>query len=313
MKVLVTGGAGYVGSAVVPMLQERGHEVVVLDDFSLSSPRNLAGSFGSSNGDTDGIEFVRGDIRDTEAVRRAVDGVDSIIHLAGITGASDTHEIRKKTIEVNHEGVEKVLDESESEDVERFVLASSCNVYGGSYSDDLTEDDDPDPMNPYSEAKLMAEERCKESEVETVSLRLATNYGWSPGVRFNLVVNSFVFRALADETLTVYGDGSNWRPFIHVKDAARAFVEALSWDEGVYNTGGENYTIDGIAETVSEVVGTDVKTEYLRDENPGPSYHVSFDKVSDQGFSLEHSLREGVRDLRDRFLADRAKTKEKQI
>jgi nucleoside-diphosphate-sugar epimerase len=138
------------------------------------------------------------------------------------------------------------------------------------------------------------------------ALRLSTVYGDAPGIRFNLVVNQFVFRALTGRPLTVYGDGSNWRPFIHVHDAARAYrAAALSpddWSKPVYNVGAndENYRIEDVATLISEAIES-VNVTYLEDEHPGPSYHVNFDRVAETGFELDYTLGEGVRDLARRF------------
>ena len=275
------------------MLREEGHAVTLLDDFSLSSPRNLV--------DAPAVEFVRGDVRDEQPVREAMEGVDAVIHLAAVTGAAKTHDIPERTFDSNLGGTETVLAAAEDGGVERVVLASSCNVYGETYETDLTESSPTDPGNPYAESKLAAEEACFDAGVETVALRLATNYGWSPGVRFNLVVNAFVFRAVMDEPLTVYGDGLNWRPFLHVQDTARAFSAALDWPAGVYNVGEGNYRIEEVAATVADVVGKPVETDYLEDEDPGPSYSVTFDRVANRDFVPEYGLRDGIRDLRSRF------------
>ena len=293
MTVLVTGGAGYIGSALVRVLHERGADIRLLDDFSLSSPRNLM--------DAPNLEFVRGDIRDADTVAAALDGVETVIHLAAITGAEQSHDMRERVHDVNTRGTETVLDAAETADVDRFVFASSCNVYGETYADDLTEADEPAPRNPYAESKLAGEATCAEAELDGVSLRLGTNFGWSPGIRFNLVVNDFVFRALADEPLTVYGDGTNWRPFMHVQDTARTLVDAITWDPGVYNVAHDNYQIETIAEAVESVVDRPVETDYLRDRDPGPSYHVDCSRAREQGFETEYSLEAGIRDLVDRF------------
>lgn len=283
------------GSALLPELVARGHDVRVLDDFSLSSPRNLTAV------STDDYEFVRGSIRDTESVERAVEGVDAVVHLAAITGAATSHEIPGKVHDVNVEGTKTVVDAAVDAGVDRVILASSCNIYGGAYDRDIVENDELAPPNPYAESKVAAEEYCRDADVETVSMRLATNFGWSPGVRFNLVVNTFTFRALAGEPLTVYGDGTNWRPFVHVRDVARAYVEALNWDPGAYNVGLDNFRVEEIASAVEATVGERVDVTYLRDEDPGPSYHVDFAKVREQGFEPEYSLTEGIEDLATRF------------
>jgi UDP-glucose 4-epimerase len=304
--ILVTGACGYIGSVLVRQLQadDRVGRVVILDSLEGGSPRALMGTLGDS------IDFRRGDVRQYGDVESATRGVETVIHLAAITGASTTHDRREETFAVNYEGTENVLKAAGKLGVENVVFASSCNVYGRATSTDIDESVEPDPINPYAESKLEAEtllrEYCEDHDMRGTALRMATNYGDSPGVRFNLVVNYFVFRALTDRALTVYGDGSNWRPFIHVEDAARAYKEAAltpeAWDEWVYNVGSDegNYRVAGIAEIVREEVGP-VDVTYLEDKHPGPSYHVNFDRLGGSGYEPEWTLREGVRDLAARF------------
>ena len=241
------------------------------------------------------VEFIRGDVRDYDKVRETVEDVDAVIHLAAITGASETFDIREKTFDVNQEGTRTVLRACEEAGVDTVVFASSCNVYGSTDSFEVDETVEPDPLNPYAESKLAAEDDCLDSSVRTVVLRLSTNYGWSDGIRFNLVVNSFVFRALVGEPLTVYGDGTNWRPFMHVEDTARALTQALGWDEGVYNVGGDNLTINEVAATVENHVG-ETGVEHL-DREAGPSYRADFSKAHDAGYDAEYSFGEGVDQL----------------
>lgn len=196
------------------------------------------------------------------------------------------------------------MEAAEEAGVEKIVLASSCNVYGEAYDEELTEESEPAPGNPYAESKLTAEEIVGESSLDSVSIRMATNFGYSPGVRFNLVVNSFVFRALTGEPLTVYGDGTNWRPYLHVRDSARAFEAALDWTPGVYNVGVGNYRIEEVADAVAEQVGSDVDITYMKERDPGPSYHVSFARMREQGFEPEYTLEEGINDLARQFTND---------
>ena len=309
MDVLVTGGCGYIGSVLVPQLLDdaRVETVVVLDDFSASSPRSLFGTLGN------GLVFYNGDVREYGDVETACRGVDTVIHLAAITGAGSTHERREETFATNLEGTRNVLNAAGKAGVENVVLASSCNIYGRAPARDIDESVEPEPLNPYAETKYQSESLLEEATDEFgfdgTALRMATNYGNAPGVRFNLVVNHFVFRALTDRPLTVYGDGSNWRPFIHVRDAARAYKHAAlepdNWAKGVYNVGSnaENYRIATIADIVSEEVAP-VDISYLDDEHPGPSYHVNFDRLGATGYEPEWTLREGVRDLRDAFRVD---------
>ncbi len=308
MHVLVTGGCGYVGSALVPRLQaiDRIDRVAVLDALTGGSPANLV-----SARVADGLAFHRGDVRNYGAVEAAMRDVDAVVHLAAVTGAASTHDRREETYEINLEGTRNVLNAARKCGVDRVVFASSCNVYGRATTTNIDEATRPDPINPYAETKHGAEQLLADTEgVDATALRMSTVYGYAPGIRFNLVVNSFVFRALTGRPLTVYGDGSNWRPFIHVQDAARAFAHAVSqpdsWPELVYNVGASeaNYRIAAIADTVRDVVGAAVDVTYLEDEHPGPSYHVNFDRLSHTGFEPDWTLREGVRELAERFTDD---------
>jgi len=308
VNVLVTGACGYIGSALVPMLRadDAVDRVTVLDSLSSGSPRALLGTLDAEGG----LDFRRGDVREYGDVENAMREVDAVVHLAAITGAASTHDRRDETFAVNYDGTENVLKAAGKLGVDTVVFASSCNIYGRATSTDIDETVEPDPINPYAEAKYEAESLlrayCDDHGMNGTALRMATNYGYSPGIRFNLVVNYFVFRALTGRALTVYGDGSNWRPFVHVGDAARAYKHAAlhpdAWDRHVYNVGSndDNYRIAEIAEVVREEVGP-VDVTYLEDEHPGPSYHVNFDRLAETGFETEWTLREGVRDVAERF------------
>ncbi|QLK27803.1 NAD(P)-dependent oxidoreductase [Natrinema zhouii] len=303
MRVLVTGGCGYIGSVLVPTLldDQRVNDVVVLDSLSSGTPANLSGCI------DDRLQFRRGDVREYGDVESAMRDVDTVIHLAAITGAASTHDRREETFASNLDGTENVLTAAGKFDVDRVVFASSCNNYGRAASTDIDEETAQDPLNPYAESKVEAErlleEAMNEYDFDGTALRMSTNYGWAPGIRFNLVVNHFVFRGLTDRPLTVYGNGSNWRPFIHVVDAARAYADAAlnpeSWYRTVYNVGSNagNYRISEIAELIREELDRELDITYLEDEHPGPSYHVNFDRLEETGFEFEWTLRDGIRDL----------------
>jgi nucleoside-diphosphate-sugar epimerase len=314
VRILVTGGCGYIGSSLIPQLldDDRVREVVVFDSLRAGSPANLAGTI------ADRLTFQRGDVREYGDVESAVRGTDVVIHLAAITGASSTHEREAETFAVNRDGTENVLTAAGKFDVENVVFASSCNNYGRATSTDIDEETSQNPLNPYAESKVAAEELLTQAVEEygfnATALRMSTNYGWAPGIRFNLVVNHFVFRGLTGRPLTVYGDGSNWRPFIHVHDAARAYAHAAlnpdQWTQQVYNVGANsaNYRISEIAEIINEELGSDLDITYLEDKHPGPSYHVNFDRLGETGFELEWTLREGVRDIATELQSDESKT-----
>lgn len=313
-RVLVTGGCGYIGSALVPQLLDdpRVTEVVVFDSLSTGSPANLSESI------NDGLTFQCGDVREYGDVESAVRGVDTVIHLAAITGAASTHDREAETFAVNRDGTQNVLTASGKFDVDNVVVASSSNNYGRAASTDIDEETPQNPLNPYAESKVAAEgllaDAVNEYGFDGTALRMSTNYGWSPGVRFNLVVNHFVFRGLTNRPLTVYGDGSNWRPFIHVRDAARAYAHAALqpelWPQQVYNVGANdaNYRISEIAEIVREELNRELDVTYLEDEHPGPSYHVNFDRLDETGFEPEWTLRDGIRDIADELQGNATNT-----
>ena len=309
MRVLVTGGCGYIGSALVPQLQSARSvtEVSILDNLSTGSPANLE----SADLGRDDLSFREGDVREYGVVEAAMRDIDAVIHLAAITGAESTHDREAETKAVNLDGTENILKAARKFDVEHVVFASSCNNYGRAEARDISETVEPDPINPYAEAKYESEQLLAEYAesygMENTALRMSTNYGYAPGIRFNLVVNAFVFRALTGQPLTVYGDGSNWRPFIHVKDAARSFFDAVTkperWQHSVYNVGaGEaNFRIKEVAETVDAELDRELDISYLREKQPGPSYHVDFDRLEQTGFELHWSLEGGITDLASKF------------
>jgi UDP-glucose 4-epimerase len=310
LDVLVTGGAGYIGSALLPILHDSNKiaTVTVLDDFSASSPRNL---LHAGLAEDNHLQFCHGDVTAYGDIEPAIRGCDTVIHLAAITGAASTHDRREETFRVNCGGTENVLRAAGKFDIDNVVFASSCNLYGRAATSELDETTEPEPLNPYAESKLEAETLLADAKsthgFDGTALRMSTNYGYAPGVRFNLVVNHFVFRALTDRPLTVYGDGSNWRPFIHVQDAARAYAHAAcypdEWSAHVYNVGTSdaNYRVREIAEIVQSELHRDLTITYLEDEHPGPSYHVNFDRLSTTGFQPTHTLREGITDLAAQF------------
>jgi UDP-glucose 4-epimerase len=244
-------------------------------------------------------------------VESAIRGADTVIHLAAITGAASTHDRREETFRVNYEGTENVLRAAGKFGLDNFVFASSCNIYGRAATEDIDETTTPAPLNPYAESKYEAEQLLAESRqkhgFDATALRMSTNYGHSPGVRFNLVVNKFVFRALTDRPLTIYGDGSNWRPFIHVQDAARAYADAAcnpdQWEQLVYNIGHAdgNKQISEIAEAVRDELDRELDITYLEDKHPGPSYHVNFDRLGETGFEPDRTLRDGIDELASQF------------
>jgi nucleoside-diphosphate-sugar epimerase len=298
--ILVTGGAGYVGSVVVEELLGHGHRVRVLDSLAHGSVPSLLQVWGR-----DGFEFVRGDVRDGSARVKALADVGAVVHLAAIVGDPACSREPDLAREVNLEGTHALLDEADRAGVERFVFASTCSNYGkmADSSQLATEDLELRPVSLYAETKVDAEldvlERSNNGLV-TSCLRFATVYGASPRMRFDLTVNEFTRdMALAPE-LVVFGE-QFWRPYIHVRDAARAVrtaleapVEAVRGE--VFNVGEtrENYRKLDIVELLKERFPDATVSFVHRDEDPR-DYRVSFEKVKEQlDFQTQWSVETGI-------------------
>jgi nucleoside-diphosphate-sugar epimerase len=250
MKALVTGGLGYVGSVLCSELAERGIQVRNVD----------ADYYGRLSGGTHpGSEFIHADIRDTETISKYLDDVDGVVHLAAIVGDSAGNLDPEATIAINSAATSALAAECAKRRV-KLVFASTSSVYGYNGHELLEESAKTVPLSVYASCKLAAEEAImKLLPEDSVVFRLGTLYGLSPRMRFDLVVNRFIGQAIQDGRITVFG-GSQLRPFLHVRGAARFIAEALlSERAGLYNLGGTNYTILEVAEMISNLSGCEVK------------------------------------------------------
>jgi nucleoside-diphosphate-sugar epimerase len=296
----VTGGAGYVGSIVVDELLAEGHSVRVLDALVHGGVRSL-----DEVGDHERFEFVQGDVRDPSARRRALDGVGSVLHLAAIVGDPACSREPALAREVNLDSTRALLDDAETAGVERFVFASTCSNYGKMADSNVlaTEESELRPISLYAETKVAAELDVlarASNGLPTCCLRLATVYGVSPRMRFDLTVNEFTREVALGAELVVYGE-QFWRPYVHVRDAARAACLALcapmeSVRGEVFNVGAtdENYRKLDIVELLKERVATASVRFVHKDEDPR-DYRVSFEKVREQlGFGTERSVADGI-------------------
>lgn len=302
-SILITGGCGYIGSALIPMLVEddRVERVRVLDSLETGSPNALFGIFGNEK-----LEFTQGDVRNQADVGTAVGGMDTVIHLAAVTGASESKGARPGTFDVNVHGTRNLLEAIAEAEVGRFVFASSCSVYGGTEASDIDEHGCPKPLNPYAESKLKSEQDIEDwrsvEVTSTTALRLATLYGRAPGMRFNLVINKFVFRAFTGRTLQVHGDGSSWRPYLHVEDAACGVREAAldpeTYADKLYNLGAAegNLKIDEVAQMVRDEAGLG-EIIYSPESDPGASYQVNFDRIDGTGWKPRWTVSRGIQDM----------------
>ena len=298
-RVLVTGGAGYVGSTLVAELLARGKAVRVLDSLAVGNGSSVLPYWGR-----EGFEFVRGDVRDAATRASALDDVDAVVHLAGIVGDPACSRDPDAAREVNLEATRALLADA-GRRAERFVFASTCSNYGRLVDGDAfaTEEWELRPVSLYAETKVAAELKVLAAArpgFTPTCLRLATVYGVSPRMRFDLTVNEFTRDALLSGELVVYGE-QFWRPYVHVRDASRALANVLDASPElvsgeVFNVGdsGQNFRKQDLVELLLERL-PDTRVEFVaRTEDPR-DYRVSFEKIATAlGFAITTSVPEGI-------------------
>lgn len=292
-KVLVTGGAGYVGSVLIPELLHKGYHVKVLDNLMYNS-MSLLPYFVYDN-----FDFIKGDIRDEKAVQKALQDVDVVVHLAAIVGAPACHRDQRLAEEVNFAGTLN-LDKYRSRS-QGIIFASTGSNYGAVENGVCTEQTPLNPLSVYGVTKTNAEQHLLNSG-NTVAYRFATAFGLSPRLRLDLMINDFAFQALKNGMLVVYEKHFK-RTFIHVRDMARSFLFAVdNFDRvknEIFNVGSEkaNYTKEDICLKIKEKVNYHL---YFADVGSDPdqrNYEVSYEKIRSKGFETTISVDKGLEEL----------------
>ncbi|OGL46273.1 MAG: hypothetical protein A2161_14860 [Candidatus Schekmanbacteria bacterium RBG_13_48_7] len=305
-KVLVTGGAGYIGCHLIRILLERGCKVRVLDSFLFDqhSLDNLK--------DNPNLEIMVGDIRHMEELASSLEGVSSVIHLAGIVGDPACNLEKQVTLSINYEATRLLVDLCKYNNIKRLVFASTCSVYGARGEEILTEESPISPISLYAETKIRSEEillkAANENSLEPVIVRFATVYGLSRRMRFDLVLNILTAKAVHEKKIRIYG-GVQWRPLIHAKDAAAALMLCLEASGDVvcgeiFNAGSnqENYRIKDL-EKIFVKLFPRINIEHVPPMNDERSYNVSFDKITSVlGFTPQETAKRGVKELKDSLL-----------
>lgn len=259
-RVLVTGGAGFIGSAVCERFAAAGHAVRVLDDWSTGRREHCAPEW----------ECIEGDVADRAVVAAAVAGCDAVAHLAAFVSVPLSFDRRDECERINVEGTRSVIAACEKHAVRKLVFASSCSVYADDGATTKSESQTPRPANPYAESKLAGEALLGASELPTAALRFFNVYGprQNAGSGYAAAVPNFIQAALSGDPLTIYGDGQQSRDFIYVADVAEAVFQAAQREaNGVFNVGtGTATRIAPLAETIASLVGegADVRYEAAR-------------------------------------------------
>ena len=300
--VLVTGGAGYVGSYLVPKLLAAGYPVNVLDLY-LYGEEVL-----DEVRDNPNLREFRGDLRNPQIVDSALEGCVSVIHLACISNDPSFELDRSLGKSINYDAFRPLVQAAKRKGISRFIYASSSSVYGIKETPNVTEELPLEPITDYSKYKALCEavlEEEREPGFATLILRPATVCGYSKRLRLDLTVNILTNHAINNGKIRVFG-GSQRRPNIHIEDMTDLYIRSLDSpaekiDGGIYNAGYENHQVMEIAEMVRGVVGSSVEiavepTDDLR------SYHISSERIADQlGFTPKHSIPQAILGLSDAF------------
>lgn len=296
--VLVIGGAGYIGSALLPKLLARGHRVRLLDRFfyGFEPVRNILNHRN--------LEIIRADFRRVEKLVECMEGVDAVIHLGAIVGDPACALDHDLTIEVNLMATRTIAEVAKGYGIRRFIFASTCSVYGASTDDELlTEESLLNPVSLYAITKLASEKvlmNLAGANFSPTCLRFSTIYGLSGRTRFDLVVNLLTAKGVMDGEITIEG-GDQWRPFLHVDDAALALLHTLESPlpqihQQVFNVGSDeqNYTIQQIGEIIKKMVPS-AKLLNLGLDGDRRNYRADFKKIRKQlGFVPQWSVAEGI-------------------
>ncbi len=302
-KVVVTGGAGYLGSILVPMLLHDGCNVTVLDRFYFGKAP-LAKHVTNQN-----LKVNEIDISHHENIPHLLRNIDTVIHLAGISNDPSGDLDPNLTIQTNFLATMSLARRAKAEGVNKFIFISSCSVYGASGDTLLDEQSAVGPVTLYALSKLQCENELlalADSKFSVTILRFATLFGYSPRMRFDLAINVMTKRALQGKSILLYGDGSQYRPFLHVRDAASSIITVLKEDTSIvnkqiFNVGNSqlNFMIKSLVPLIQSYFPL-APIEKVENNTDTRSYRVSFkkfDKICN--FKAEYDVQRGVREIEE--------------
>ncbi|MBI2915543.1 MAG: NAD-dependent epimerase/dehydratase family protein [Elusimicrobia bacterium] len=297
--VLVTGGAGYVGSILVPKLLAKGYQTIVLDtmfftDIGLKAVKSHPQ-----------LTLIEGDIRSEKTLKSALKEVDAVIHLASISNDPSSDLNPQLTVEVNYDATLNLVRLAKESGAQRFINVSTSSVYGIKETPNVTEDLPLEPLTVYSKTKAEAEpfvQKANDKSFTALTIRPATVCGYSPKMRLDLTVNILTMHALTKGKITVFG-GNQRRPNIHIEDITDYYVRLLEIPAEkiagkTYNAGYENFTVLEIAQMVREIIGPSIQIE-VTPTNDNRSYHISSAKIERElGLKPNKTIKDAVLDIK---------------
>ena len=298
-KIFITGGAGYVGSKLVPKLLESGYEVTVLDLMIYGE--NVLD-------DHKKLKKIKGDIRNKNLLEKIIPGHDAVLHLACISNDPSFELNPSLGKSINYDAFEPLVKVSVESKVNRFIYASSSSVYGIKKEKNVTEDMKLEPLTDYSKFKGECEKilnSYNSDNFTTTTIRPSTVCGYAKRQRLDLVVNILTNHAFHNKEITVFG-GDQLRPNVHINDMVDSYLAVLDAPSKkingeVFNVGFKNQSVNELAKDVKEVIGSDVKIIHTKSDD-NRSYHVSSEKIRDVlNFNTKYTVKDAVSDLKNAF------------
>lgn len=322
-RVLVTGGAGYIGSVLVKLLLDKGYFVRVLDNLSFGGEAIIE-LLNNNN-----FDFVKGDIRNRKDLEIAMEDIDFVAHLASIVGDPACAVDPELTKDININGAKLTYQVANEMGIKKFVFASTCSNYGKMEGSNayLTEESALKPISLYAETKVEFEQyllsQDQNNTAKPTCLRFSTVYGLSPRIRFDLTVNEFTKELAMGRELVIFGE-QFWRPYCHVVDLSRAVITVFEADDNVvafnvYNVGdtSENYQKQMLIDEIKKQL-PDTKIKYVKKDEDPRDYRVSSEKIKNElGFKITKKVPEGISQIiqviKDGFINDPDDSKYKNI
>jgi len=293
MRIVVSGGAGYLGSLLCRRLLKENHEVKCLDNL-LYGIEPIKPLLKNSK-----FHLVEGDIRDMTTITTTINGAETVIHLASIVGQQASNLDRKATMEINYLATKNIAELCSLHGIKNLIFASTCSVYGAQPNNLIDEGSPTQPVDFYGETKIKSEAAILSVFPNATILRTATLFGLSHRMRFDLAVNRFVAQAIQDKKLVVFG-GQQYRPFLNVEDAAEAYLLVLEKKlRGIYNISWENWRIIDVAEKISKSLGAkmEISTKIIDHRD----YKVSYDKIKKLGFKPKRSIQTAIKEISEKY------------